>query len=443
MRLGFIAMSGVRAWDERLNRAGLTMPGVVERGRVIASMPTLSLLTLAALTPPDVEVEYLEIRDLKADGAPLRDFDLVAIASQSAQIGDAYRVAATFGGRGATVVMGGMHVSALPREALEHCDAVVVGEGEPVWLELIEDFRRGRLRPVYRALRPFDLADAPVPRFELLDYERYNRLLVQTSRGCPHRCEFCAGSILQRDGYGTKPAANIAREVAAIKQVWRRPFIELADDNSFSSRRHAREVCRVLGEAGARWFAETDVSIADDAALLDLMRESGCRQVLMGLESPTECGLGGIERRRDWKLRQACRYERAVHEIQSRGIAVNGCFILGLDGHTPAVFEDVLAFAARTGLFDVQITVQTPFPGTPLYERLLTAGRIIEPGAWHRCTLFDVNFVPTHMTPDELQWGMVDLAQRLFASDAVGRRRERFMDTARARGWATLVDEAA
>jgi radical SAM superfamily enzyme YgiQ (UPF0313 family) len=425
----------VRAWSDELNKAGLTMPGVIERSRVIASMPTLSLLTLAALTPPDIDIEYHEIRDLRAEGMPDRAFDLIAIASQSAQIHDAYAVADHFRAKGAAVIMGGLHVTAMPDEALAHASAIVVGEAEALWPRLIEDFRAARLARRYQPDidEEFDFANAPCPRYDLLDPEKYNRLLVQTSRGCPHRCDFCASSILITRKYKSKPVERVLAEVRAIRALWDQPFIELADDNSFIDRRYARDLCRALAPERLKWFTETDISIADDPELLDLMREAGCRQVLIGLESPTTEGLDGIERRRNWKLRQLSRYERAVIEIQSRGISVDGCFILGLDGDTEATFDAIVDFAERVGLYDVQITVLTPFPGTPLYDRLLREGRIIEPGAWHKCTLFDVNFVPRNMTPERLQSGLLEVAQRLYSAEAIARRRDRFMDQLRER----------
>lgn len=187
-----------------------------------------------------------------------------------------------------------------------------------------------------------------------------------------------------------------------------------------------------LREERVRWFTECDVSIANDVALLDAMRDAGCRQILIGLESPTREGLNGLERRANWKLKQLDKYEAAVRTIQSRGIAVNGCFVLGLDGDSPRVFDDVYEFAQRVGLFDVQITVLTPFPGTPLYDRLLGDGRILRPGAWEMCTLFDVNFAPRHMTPEALQRGLVDLARRLYDPQAVAARREVFFEQVRA-----------
>ncbi|MCA9293566.1 MAG: B12-binding domain-containing radical SAM protein [Phycisphaerales bacterium] len=438
MKLGLIAMSGVRAWSKELNDIGMTMPGVVERGKVIASMPTLSLLTLAALTPDDIEVSYHEVRDLRThEGFDDHDFDLVAIASQSAQISDANTLAHHFRARGTRVIMGGIHVTSMPDEALQHADAIVTGEGEPVWPDVLRDARRKRLQKQYCADASFHLADAPIPRYDLLDIDRYNRLLIQTCRGCPHRCDFCASSILLVPGYTTKPAHRIRAELDAITSIWPHPFIELADDNSFASPAHTRAICSAFKDKGVRWFAETDVSIAQHPDLLDELRESGCRQVLLGLESPRTTGLDHIETRANWKLRQLSKYEHAVHTIQSHGITVNGCFVLGLDGDTPEVFDDIYNFADRTSLYDVQVSVLTPFPGTPLYNRLRAENRLLQPTEWSACTLFDVNFQPKHMTPDELQQGLVDLARRLYDPAFVLQRRQRFFDHARNRGWAT------
>jgi radical SAM superfamily enzyme YgiQ (UPF0313 family) len=426
MRIAFVAISGVRASNTALMEVGLTLPGFVERSQVIASLPSLALLTLAGMTPDTFDVSYHEVPDIHAL-AELPPCDVAAISSYTAQVRDGYELADRFRAAGVKVILGGIHVTALPDEALEHADAIVVGEGEIGWPEVLHDLETGHLRRVYApAGREFDLADSPMPRFDLLDIDRYNRLTVQTQRGCPWRCEFCASSIRLTTHYKVKPVERVIAEIHEIKRFWPHPFIEFADDNSFANRQHSKALLRALAPERVHWFSECDISIADDPELLDLMRASGCRELLIGLESPTAAGIAGVEQRRDWKATRFDHYRDDIERIQGRGIAVNGCFVLGLDGDGPEVFDEIERFVRASGQFDVQITVMTPFPGTPLYERLRREGRLLREGAWDRCSLFDVNFEPRNMTAAELQVGLLGLARRLYTEDERAARGERF-----------------
>ncbi|RKZ13614.1 B12-binding domain-containing radical SAM protein [bacterium] len=434
MKIGFIAMSGVRAHNEELTKLGLTLPGFVDRNRIVASLPSLGLLTLAGLTPEAIEVEYTEVEDIeKLDGLP-GSYDAVAISSFSAQIHEAYELADRFRAEGTKVFLGGLHVTAMPKEALAHADSIVIGEGEPVWPEAIRDLRADRLQSVYDARNVvFDLAASPIPRYELLDPDRYNRLTVQTSRGCPFDCEFCAASIRLCPTYRVKPVERVINEIQRIKELWPKPFIEFADDNTFVNKPHSKRLMRALAKEGVRWFTETDISVAEDDDLLSLMRDSGCAQVLIGLESPDRDRLHGLERKSDWKSKQFDKYLQAIDRIQGHGITVNGCFVLGLDGSGKESFAEVLDFVVRSQLYEVQITVQTAFPGTPLYERLLASDRLIEPEAWKFCTLFDVNFVPDAMTVTELEQGFRWLAERIYSEEMTQQRRRRFRERMKAK----------
>jgi radical SAM superfamily enzyme YgiQ (UPF0313 family) len=427
VKIALIAMSGVRAHSEPLTQLGMSLPGFADRARAIESLPSLSLLTIAALTPDRHELTYHEVTDV-SDLVELPDCDLAAISTFTAKAPDAYRLAERYRDLGVKTAIGGLHATAVPQEAMRQCDAVVVGEGEPIWPHLVEDLEAGRLQPVYDARgTEFDLSEAPIPRFDLIDrpHER-NRLTIQTQRGCPWRCDFCASSIRLTRRYKVKPAVRVAAEIRAIKEVWPKPFIELADDNTFVDRRASRTLVETLGEAGVPWFTETDVGVADDPELVGMMADAGCEEVLIGFESPTAAGLEGIELRRNWKRKQVDGYRAAIDLLQSNGIAVNACFVLGLDGDGPEVFEAVHRFVEETQPFDVQLTVMTPFPGTPLYERLLREGRIIHVGDWARCTLFDVNFWPARMSVEELEEGLLRIGLPLFSEDATRRRRASF-----------------
>ena len=427
MKLGLIALSGIRVVDAEMMELGVNLPGFVERSKVIASLPSLGLLTLAALTPSQIEVEYVELPDAAKGKALPGSFDAVAISSLSATIQEAYILADRYRAAGVTVILGGLHVTSCPQEALQHADAIVVGEGEPVWPQLMRDLDQHALKPMYDArTTPYDLAEAPIPRFDLLNPDLYNRITVQTQRGCPWNCEFCASSIRLVPGFRVKPVEKVIAEIRAIEQIWKKPFIEFADDNTFANKRRGRELARAMQPLGLRWFTETDISVADDPVLLQDLKHSGCAQVLIGLESPEGEELDGLELNGNWKRRKRDGYLRAISRIQDAGITVNGCFVLGLDTQTVESFEHMWSFIQESGLYEVQITVMTPFPGTPLYERLKREGRLLEAHAWNKCTLFDVNFQPARMSVDDLRQGLINLGKRVYSAEFTEKRRKDF-----------------
>lgn len=427
MKIGLIAMSGLRAENPELMKLGMSLPAFLERARTLFAMPSLSLLTLAGMTPANIKIKYREFREFPAESPP--DCDLAAITSFSAQIEDAYQIADIYRARGTKTVMGGLHVSALPDEAALHADSVAVGQGELLWPRILDDFRKGHLSRRYEAAPEtrYDFADSPMPRYDLLDPQKYNRFPVQTSRGCPFQCEFCASSILLTPRYSHKPVKRVIAEIREIKRRWPRPFIEFADDNTFADHRYGRQLAEAVAKEDVRWFAETDISVAQDAELLDRISESGCRQLLVGFETPSTEALDGLELRSNWKFRKHDFYRKAVEQIQSHGITLNGCFVLGLDGDEEDVFEQIPRFVEETALYDVQVTVQTPFPGTPLYTRLAAQHRLIEPRNWRKCSLFDLNFRPLRMPPERLEKKYYDLVATLYSPEAVAQRHRRYV----------------
>jgi radical SAM superfamily enzyme YgiQ (UPF0313 family) len=431
MKLGLIAMSGVRAHNEELTRLGLTLPGFVSRNKVIASLPSLGLLTLAAMTPREIDLTYIELPG--EVGELPGEFDAVAISSFSARIYDAYKLADLYRAAGTRVILGGLHVTALPDEAANHADAVVIGEGEPVWGQVMADLLHDNVQPVYDARpTPFDFVDAPIPRYDLIDPSVYNRLTVQTQRGCPFNCEFCASSVRLSPVYKLKPIDKVIAEIHAIKAIWPNPFIEFADDNTFVNKKQSKELMRALAKEYVKWFAETDISVADDEALLDMMRDAGCAEILIGLESLSPAGLEGLETKSNWKAQKLDTYRDSVTRIQGHGIAVNGCFVLGLDGTGTESFDQIIDFSRECGLFDVQVTVLTAFPGTPLYSRLKKEGRIIRDKAWELCTLFDINFTPQKMNVKELDEHFRQLVKVLYSDEFTRERRRTFRNQMRA-----------
>ena len=216
---------------------------------------------------------------------------------------------------------------------------------------------------------------------------------------------------------------KVLEEIDAIREIWPRPFIEFADDNSLLNKAWWRDVLPELRKRRIRWFAETDISVGRDPMFLQELFEGGCYEVLIGLESPLPEGLPGTELNVDWKFKQLDTYRRHIFNIQSAGIRVNGCFIVGLDGHTPAIFDAVYDFALELSLYDVQITYPTAFPGTPFYQSLKTEGRLDLPGDWSRRTLFDIHFEPRPMNRKALRAGFFALTERLYSAECTRERR--------------------
>lgn len=429
-----ISMSGVRVYNKRLLELGLTLPGFVDRSKVIASLPSLGLLTLAAHTPNNWEVIYkeldnyteLDIIEIINEGP-----DIIAFSSLTARINESYLLAGRFRTHGIKVVIGGLHVSALPNEAMKFADCVIQGEGEIIWETLLADYERNKLEPLYSSISnsdyTFHFNSSKTPKYELLDISKYNRLTLQTTRGCPLHCSFCAASRTI-SSYKKKPIAQIEKELDKIFEVWDRPFIELADDNTFIDKAWSKELLTLFCNYKMKWFTETDISVAYDDELLALLAKSNCAQVLIGFETSKANGLKGIDRN-DWKYKQFDNYLKAIEKIQSYGISVNGCFILGFDTDVKDTFKETEQFIKESNLSEVQITLLTPFPGTDLYRQLKKENRLLTENYWDKCTLFDVNFIPKNFSVEELERSFQELMSNVYAVDVVKERKNKFRQT--------------
>ncbi len=424
-------MSGVRIYNKKLLELGLTLPGFVDRSKVIASLPSLGLLTLAAHTPDNWEIEYVELDEYSEsdiENIIKNKPDIVAFSSLTARINETYTLSNRLRTHGITTVIGGLHVSALPLEAMQYADCIIQGEGEITWEVLLNDYENNNLQNLYSSLSnskyTFHFNACKIPKYELLDINKYNRLTIQTTRGCPLNCNFCAASRTI-SSYKKKPIEQIEKELDKIFEVWDRPFIELADDNTFVDKKWSKELLKLFAKYKMRWFTETDISVAYDDELLELLAESNCAQVLIGFETSNIEGLNGIDRN-NWKYKQFNNYLTAIDKIQSYGISVNGCFILGFDTDTKETFKNTEKFIKESNLSEVQITLLTPFPGTELYRQLKNEGRLLSDNYWDKCTLFDVNFIPKNFTPKELEDNFQELMLNLYAVDEVKRRKSKF-----------------
>ncbi|KAA0209762.1 radical SAM protein [bacterium] len=407
-----VALSGVRVVHPRLRELGLTLPGLRKRAQALAALPALGLLTLAGATPAPWTCSYHEAPgddEALAQEIAARRPVLVALSALTASVDGAYALSGRLRALGLPTVLGGLHASMCPDEALQHVDAVCIGDGEAAWPAILADARAGRLQPRYRA--PADLARAPLPRFDLAADKPRPRFTLQTARGCPLACEFCGASRLL-GAFREKPLELIERELDAICALTRRPVIELADDNTWAGSRDHGALLRALGRRGVRWFTEADWRIGRDPRLVRQLAEAGCVQVLMGVESPrmVPSGMGPKQANVNEVL-------DSIENLQDAGVAVNACFIAGMDGETPQTLEELADFILACPAADVQVTLQTPFPGTALRRRLLREGRLL-PCAWSAYTLFDVTFVPERMTVAELERGFEALVRAVYSAQA-------------------------
>lgn len=396
----------------------MTLPGLADRANALAQLPGLGLLTLAGLSPPSWTCSYTdETADVDAlvESVLSQSPDLVAVSALTASIEEAYQFGSRIRVHGVPVVLGGLHVTACPEEAQRFADAVVVGEGESVWTQLLADVERGTLRSRYDAKSGLTPAPWSKPRFDLLK-QVPPRYTLQTQRGCPFACEFCGASRLL-GSFREKPHDLIVEELASIKAMTPRPNLELADDNTFAGDRDPTPLFRAFADAGARYFTESDWRIGERPDVLRGLAESGCVQVLVGIESAVfrYPGMG----------KKAVELERmldAICAIQEAGVAVNGCFILGADGETNASVDRLIRFLAESPFAELQLTLQTPFPGTRLYDRMKQSGRLIEGRGWSHYTLFDVTYQPDQLSVKELESAFERAAREIFSQAANDRR---------------------
>lgn len=372
---------------------------------------SLGLLIVAALTPSYFSIDFIDenYEQIKFDA----NYDLVGISAMTQQAVRAYEIADEFRKRGTTVVIGGIHATVMSEEAKEHADAVIVGEAETLWPHLINDFIKGRLKPYYRSMEPIDLAQSPLPRYELLKKYDYRMFWIQTTRGCPRDCEFCAASKVYGKNYRYKNIEQVIVEINFIKRLWKEPLINFADDNMFVNKAYSRELIKKLKEAGIRWAAQTDVSIAEDDGLLRLLRESGCTLLFIGFETLS------VKNQLDnhgFKQNRIKKYPEIIQKIQSYGIGVLGAFIIGLDEDDMSIVDDISSFIIDNRLYASHISILTPLPGTRLRERLLKENRILS-NDWSRYALTNVNFIPKKMTPKELEQCLLKIYKRVYNKD--------------------------
>ena len=365
----------------------------------------LSLLSVAAATPPG---HHVRILDEQVDPVPTDvSADLVGITCMTAAAPRAYALADALRARGVPVVLGGFHPTFLPEEALQHADAVVRGEAEGIWKQVVADAAAGRLHGVYQATEPFELAQLkPLPR-QLIDPRWYARLhAVQATRGCIHRCAFCSVSAFSGGVQRRRPIERVVAEVAAL------PGRDLlfVDDNLVADPDYAGALCDGLAPLGKRWMTQATLAVAEDERLVRRMAAGGCVGIFAGLETFSSANLAGVDK----TCHRVADYRERIRLIHGHGVGVEAGIVFGFDGDDVSVFAETVEQMDALELDMAQISIFTPLPGTPQYERM--RDRILDDD-WEHYDFHHAVFHPRHMSAAELQSGH-DWATRAFYSPA-------------------------
>ena len=388
--------------------------------------PPLSLVTLAALTPEEHEVVICD-----ENVSPLNlasEADIVGITGHYIQKARVYQLADSFRSRGITVAIGGPLIQRSNLdESAEHADVVFLGEAEYTWPMFIRDFQSNAAKSIYVQNDLVDLADSPAPRFDLLELSLYSTAIIETSRGCPHSCEFCEIPIRLGKGSRTKSPEQVMTEIRALYKLGA-DSIFIIDDNFFGNRQKAitllTEIRQFVSSIDYQLFfsCQFTIDVAQDVDVLSLLREANFRRVFIGIETPREASLKMMKKRQNTKVNLL----DTIHLIMSHNIIVWGAFIVGFDNDDTDIFTEQLEFIQSSSIPIAMVGILQALPGTPLYERMKREGRLRDNeaggirGALNQLTY--TNITPKHMSDEDLANGYRYLVRNLYNYDNFAER---------------------
>ena len=378
----------------------------------------VNLPLLAALTPPEHSVKIVDEAFAPDDVG--EEVDLVGITVMTDLALRAYQIADTYKQRNVKVVMGGIHATVLPGEALRHADAVVIGEAEEVWPKVLSDAASGAMQQLYCGNKITNLSERPIPRRDLYPHPTHRgytpiAIGIETARGCPYDCEFCSiGSVMGRQ-YRSRPIPEVIAEIESLDSR----YLFFVDDALALNRPEAKKLFTEMIPLRLKWAGQGPVSLAEDRELLRLMRRSGCVGLLIGFESVQKEAHNEMKKMRNLKID----FSEATRRFHAEGIAILGAFVFGFDHENRDVFDQTLEFISKCRVDCVELRILTPFPGTRLYSRLLKEGRLFVPNWWLQGYPPDtLLFQPKGMTAEELIEGFIRLNRQTYSYGSIVKR---------------------
>lgn len=406
--------------------------------------PKLSLPTIAAYTPSGWDVALVDeaVQDIDFD----QPCDLVGLSIMTCYAPRAYEISAEFRKRGKTVVLGGVHPTYCPDEALRYCDAIVCGEAEDLWPQLVADFEAGAMKRVYKMGTFPSLEQYKSPRVELLSPDAYmTRQCSFTTRGCHFDCEFCSVSPFNGKTTRRRPVQEVVQELTRVKQWIRSELVErirndslwkafvttlrirvgiedgtifaFVDDLHNSNRAYCRELWTALKPLNIKWGCQSTLFLGDDEEMVKLAAESGCVSVFVGMESLDENALEETNK----QFNRVQKFSDEIKMFHNHGIMVNPGIVFGFDNDDESVFERAVEFLVKNRVELAYFNVLTPLPGTALYERYNAAGRIFDRD-WAKYDGKHVVYYPTRMTPEQLQEGFFWANHQFYSLPSIWRR---------------------
>ncbi len=375
--------------------------------------PLAGLLAVAASIPKDQYEVILTDENIEPIDFGVKA-GMVGISAMTSFVNRGYEIADAFRNRGVPVVMGGVHPSFMPREALQHCDAVVIGEAELVMARVLSDLEQGCLRGTYRAERLHPMSGLPAPRYDLLKKNRYvNRTFVQTSRGCHQGCTFCAEPLMNGLKFRYRPVDEVIQEMDNCGSR----MISINDADFFGTPERPKEVMRALKGRGLRWQAGVTSKLAQDSRMLELAAESGCTMLSIGFESISRETLKSVHKH----VNRPDQFAALVEKVHSYGIMVFGLFMFGFDGDDISVFDATANFNIGANYDACAYSALTPYPGTLTWYEMKRENRIVSYD-WSKYDQGHVVFRPAGMTGDELRLGLDRTYRSFYSTSSIMRR---------------------